>query len=257
MLGLAPAQDRLLRDTADAYIHNAWPVNFNQPLKAFEDSMLMSVRDLLKLVEGSPRKPHLHYMSSVSTVGALTKTHGSTIPETLHEASVVQELGYAEPKFVAKSLCGIAARRTGLAVSIHRVSQLGGPLYPAGVMWNPRDWLPALVRSSMTLGKIPDDLGAMKDVAAQAIVQIVHTREEERSLLGLKESFGPLVAKACRAKIVSLQDWVDELEQQAFDNSSRKRLEALPGLPLLGFFKSLVAHPFGDEQRHCRQCSPA
>ncbi|RAK79580.1 NRPS-like enzyme [Aspergillus fijiensis CBS 313.89] len=257
MLGLAPARYRQLRDTADVYIHNAWPVDFHKPLKAFEDPMLKGLRRLLNLVEESPRQAHLHYMSSVSTVGAWQASHGSTIPETLHEASAVQELGYAESKFVAESMCGIAAQRSNLRISIHRIGQLGGPSSPRGGMWNPRDWFPSMVRSSFTIGKVPDALGAIKvnwipiDLAAQAIVQIVQRRHEEQNLTGLKvyhvvnpepkdwELFAPLVARACKAKMVPLEEWVNEL-QQISDDASHERLESLPAIPLLGFFKSLL-----------------
>ncbi|OJJ97165.1 hypothetical protein ASPACDRAFT_33107 [Aspergillus aculeatus ATCC 16872] len=257
MLGLAPAQYRQLRDTADVYIHNAWPVDFHKPLKAFEDPMLKGLRRLLNLVEESPRQAHLHYMSSVSTVGAWQASHGSTIPETLHETPVVQELGYAESKFVAESLCAIAAQRSNLSISIHRIGQLGGPSSPRGGMWNPRDWFPSMVRSSITMGEVPDALGAMKvnwipiDLAAQAIVQIVQRRHEEQNLTRLKvyhivnpepkdwDLFAPLVARACKARVVSLEEWVNDL-QQISDDASRERLESLPAVPLLEFFKSLL-----------------
>ncbi|PYI21028.1 acetyl-CoA synthetase-like protein [Aspergillus violaceofuscus CBS 115571] len=257
MLGLTPAQYRHLRDTADVYVHNAWPVDFHKPLKAFESPMLTGLRRLLSLVEESPRRAHLHYMSSVSTVGAWQASHGSTIPETLHDASVVQELGYAESKYVAESLCEIAAQRSNLPISIHRIGQLGGPSSPKGGMWTSRDWFPAMVCSSITTGKIPDSLGAMKvnwipiDLAAQAIVQIVQCRYEKQDLAGLRvyhivnpepkdwELFAPLVARACKAEVVSLEEWINEL-QQISDDASRERLEGLPAVPLLGFFRSLL-----------------
>ncbi|PYH41592.1 NRPS-like enzyme [Aspergillus saccharolyticus JOP 1030-1] len=258
LLGLSPAQYDYLRNTTDVYIHNAWPVNFNQPLKAFEKDMLPGLRRLLQLVEESPRRAHLHYVSSISTVGGWEKTHGPTILETLHDASVVQGIGYAESKFVAESLCGIAAQRSNLAISVHRVGQVGGPSSPTGGMWNPRDWFPAMVRSSMSMSKVPDTLGTINvnwvpiDLAAEAIVQIVQCRQERQDSSGLKVyhivnpkardwgSFAPLVARACGAKVVPLKEWIDDLQQQDSEGSSRERVEALPALPLFGFFKSLL-----------------
>jgi thioester reductase-like protein len=158
--GLTPIEYNSLRENVDAVIHNAWTVNFNQPLSTFEPQ-LTGVRRLLKFIEDSPRPAQFHFISSVSTVGGWQTTHGPCIPETLHEESVVLHQGYAESKFVTESLCGIAAQRCGIPISIHRVGQLGGSSSLSGAMWNPRDWFPSLVKSSLSMGKLPDSLGAM------------------------------------------------------------------------------------------------
>lgn len=54
--------------------------------------------------------------------------------------------GYAESKWVAEKLCSIAAERTALRPICVRVGQICGSDTGA---WNPSEWLPSLIRSSV------------------------------------------------------------------------------------------------------------
>lgn len=160
-LGLESSRYEILQNEVDFIIHNAWPVNFNQPLSSFEPQ-LVGLRQLLKLVESSSLRAEFHFISSISTVLGQVMSPGSTIFEELQRTSSALEQGYAESKAVAESLCGISSKRTTSRIAIHRVGQLGGPSTPMAGMWNPRDWFPRLVRSSHTMKMIPNSLGPLQ-----------------------------------------------------------------------------------------------
>ncbi|KAJ5775491.1 NRPS-like enzyme [Penicillium nucicola] len=255
--GLTPHEYQSVQGSVDAVIHNAWTVNFNQPLSAFE-SHITGVRRLLKFTEESSAQ--FHYISSISTVGGWRAEQGISIPEALHSESVALHQGYAESKYVSESLCGIAAQRCGIPISIHRVGQLGGASSLDGAMWNPRDWFPSLVKSSLTLGKLPDSLGAMNvdwvpiDTAAQAVTQIVKSQSQKRKpqlevfhIVNPQatewESLVHTVAQACGAKVLPLEEWVailQNISQGTTGDESHENLQNIPAVQLLDFFGGLV-----------------
>lgn len=157
-LGLTPEKYQFLEKNIDIVIHNAWLVNFNQPISQFE-THIIGVRRLLNLIESSSHNAHFHFVSSVSAVMGQPVSLNSTIPETLLGVQGPLRQGYGESKFVGESLCQIASERSPLRIAIHRVGQLGGPSNPEAGIWNTRDWLPSLVRSSQAMRKLPDSLG--------------------------------------------------------------------------------------------------
>ncbi|KAJ5935211.1 NRPS-like enzyme [Penicillium verhagenii] len=258
-LGLTPDKYKLLEENIDVFIHNAWSVNFNQPIVKFE-SQIVGLRRLLTLIEHSAHNADFHFVSSVSAVAALSVPPDTVILEKLYGSAGALRQGYGESKFVGEQLCGLASQRNGSRISIHRVGQLGGPSTPGAGMWNPRDWIPSLVRSSQTMHKLPDSLGSFQvdwlpiDSAALIMTEIVKIRREEpHSELTVYHIMNPratewkslagVVAKACNASIVSLAEWVQELELAA---SERKDLHEIPAAGLLEFFRMLVAqqnHP--------------
>jgi acyl-CoA synthetase (AMP-forming)/AMP-acid ligase II/acyl carrier protein len=160
-LGLDPDTYKRLEKDTSVIIHNAWPVNFNQNLASFEPH-LAGVRRLLNLAEHSALQPEFHFVSSISTVAAQSGDAGQRILERPQDPSSVLPQGYAESKFVAERLCEISSKRSGAKIAIHRVGQLGGPSSLSAGMWNMRDWFPSLVRSSLTMEKLPDSLGSMQ-----------------------------------------------------------------------------------------------
>ncbi|KAJ5710504.1 NRPS-like enzyme [Penicillium malachiteum] len=257
LLGLESSSYGILRSDVDIVIHNAWPVNFNQPLSSFEPQ-LVGLRQLLKFVESSPRNVDFHFISSVSTVLGRSTSPGSVISEELHKNTTALEQGYAESKAVAESLCGILSKRTTSRIAIHRVGQLGGPSTPSAGIWNPRDWFPSLVRSSHTMKMIPNSLGPLRvdwvqiDTAASLITEIVQSRREDQShdlmIYHISnprptawDDFVPQLAKACDAEIVSLENWILSLEER---QSSLQLVDDdfsnTPALYLLPFFRMLA-----------------
>ncbi|PYI07705.1 NRPS-like enzyme [Aspergillus sclerotiicarbonarius CBS 121057] len=267
-LGLTADAYHHLRQRVHMVIHNAWMVNFNLPMAKF-DAQLEGTRRLLTLVNDSPHRAAFHFISSIATISGHSNPNSSPIPETLHDASIVLPQGYAESKFAAETLCDLFSKETPATMAIHRVGQLGGPSHEHAGMWTSRDWFPALIRSSKTMGLLPDSLGPIPvdwvpiDIAARGIKQIAssftlseHQPEpsiSESSPTGAKvyhitnphpskwEPLAQVVSQACAARIVPLSEWVQVLGHRVSESNFRpEELRDLPAAQLLGFFSSLV-----------------
>lgn len=150
-----------LKQSVDTIIHNAWKVNFNHNLEAFEDTHIEGVRRLVDFSIESAKKPHIHFISSVATVGAWRQIHGQSVPEIpLDDPDVSLRQGYGESKHVSERICATASACSGVPTSIYRIGQIGGPTTEKGV-WNKQEWLPSIVATSKTLRQVPTSLGAM------------------------------------------------------------------------------------------------
>lgn len=159
-LGLNKAKYEELLQEVDTIIHNAWKVNFNHRVEAFESPHIEGVRRLIDFSIASQNKAHIHFISSVSAIGAYSPENGPSVPEVIfHDPSVSLRQGYGESKHVSERIC-FAASKCGIPTSIHRVGQIGGPTTPKG-MWNKQEWLPSLIATSKTLKNIPTSLGSM------------------------------------------------------------------------------------------------
>ena len=152
--------EELLREV-DTIIHNAWKVNFNHRVEAFEDTHIEGVRRLVELSIASQRRAHIHFVSSVSAIAGYSPEKGPSIPEVIFDDPTVPlRQGYGESKHVSERICATASTKCGIPTSIHRVGQIGGPTTANG-MWNKQEWLPSLVATSKALGKIPTSLGSV------------------------------------------------------------------------------------------------
>ncbi|PWY68472.1 acetyl-CoA synthetase-like protein [Aspergillus heteromorphus CBS 117.55] len=241
----------------DLIIHNAWKVNFNHPVSSFEDPHLRGVRGFVDLSTRSRHRAHLAFVSSVSTIGAWQPTDAgvTAVPEE-PMASVATALaqGYGESKFVGERICVEAWARAGVASSILRVGQIAGPDSPRGV-WNPHEWIPALVKSSKASGKVPSDLGGYPvdwvsvDSLARIITELLLNPRCNRStypavfhLVNPSRTSWASLVPAIQARYpvqpVPLTEWLADL--QAIPDPSDQEVEAKPALKLLGFFRALA-----------------
>lgn len=159
--GLEKTKYEELLQAVDTVIHNAWKVNFNHRVEAFEDTHIEGVRRLVDFSIASKKTAHIHFVSSVSTIQGFSSQRGPTIPEVIFEdPTVVLRQGYGESKHISERICATASAKCGIPTSIHRVGQIGGPTTEKG-MWNKQEWLPSLVATSKTVGKIPTSLGSV------------------------------------------------------------------------------------------------
>ncbi|KAI1329843.1 hypothetical protein F5Y16DRAFT_364823 [Xylariaceae sp. FL0255] len=160
-LGLDEETYNTLTSRVGLLVHNAWPVNFNLPLLAFRP-LLAGLVNLFKFAAKASH-PSLRtiFISSVSaTAGADTTAVAETVPDETSSLRNPVMNGYAGSKLLAEILCDSAARHLGADVAILRVGQVGGPTAPHGAIWNPAEWLPSLVISSISVLKcLPDSLG--------------------------------------------------------------------------------------------------
>lgn len=156
--GLDEAKYAELLESVDTIIHNAWKVNFNHSVDSFEETHIRGVRRFVDFSLNSRHNAHIHFVSSISTVAGWTPDKGPTIPEQpIEDSSVVLVQGYGESKHVAERICLEASRRSLVPTTVHRVGQIAGPTTTSG-KWNPQEWLPTIIATSKSLGKIPQNL---------------------------------------------------------------------------------------------------
>lgn len=159
-LGLEQATYDSLRARIGLIIHNAWPVNFNLGLPAFRPQLAGLVNLFALAAAGkADGRPHLVFVSSVGAVGGLLSQTGSAPEEMLSSMDTPYSNGYSRSKFLSEMLCEAATKHLGLPVTIARVGQVAGAVRRPGGIWNPTEWLPSLVISSLRSGCLPDDLG--------------------------------------------------------------------------------------------------
>ncbi|KAL3494907.1 hypothetical protein BJX62DRAFT_246825 [Aspergillus germanicus] len=169
-LGLNDAAYEALKTRMTHIIHNAWKVDFNLPLQAFEPQ-LVGVVNLVRLCASARRAPTIVFISSVSavmnfasaTTSSPQNTNEAAIPETIfHDISTPASAGYAESKYIAERLLSHASEKLNVSAKILRLGQIAGAARSSG-RWNATDWVPALVLGSRALGAIPDALDGRGD----------------------------------------------------------------------------------------------
>ncbi|KAF4201232.1 hypothetical protein CNMCM8927_001880 [Aspergillus lentulus] len=255
--GLGDAMYSKLLDTVDLIIHNAWKVNFNHPVSSFEDPHIKGVRELVNFSLESRYNAHLAFVSSVSTIAAWTPTSDeSAVPESpMETVDSVLKQGYGESKHVGERICSEASRRSGVPTSVLRVGQIAGPDSRLG-LWNPHEWLPSVVKTSKTMGKVPDTLGSFLvdwiavDTLARITIEILLSRRpslstQPHAVFHLTNTSRipwnnliPAIQERYPVSVVSLAEWVDELEH--IPNPSPQDLDEKPALKLLSFYQALA-----------------
>ena len=267
-----PQYVELLRH-ANAFIHNAWPVDFNLTLESFEKTHIAGVRRVIDFSLASPFRPHILFISSIASVGAYRNS--SSVPEIhFDDDSVPLPQGYGGSKHVASRVLATAAERCGLPVSIIRSGQLAGPAQENG-MWNKQEWIPSIIATSKAMGKIPKTLGNGNtvdwvpiDSAARVVLDLVRVRstvQTEAQTQGLFRTksgrqvsqplstfhianpkvttFTDLVPaiqsfySSDRLESVDFRAWIDELEGSSM---TKEEIEKKPGLKLLDFYEGLA-----------------
>lgn len=159
-LGLEDAVYNTLRATVTLVIHNAWPVNFNQPLKSFEPSLDGAV-NLVRLVVHSYCHSSLLFISSMAAVSNYFQTDNAEqqVPEVVVSNPLsAAPGGYGESKYIAERIFQYAAHKLGLTLGVARVAQVAGSVQN-GSGWNKKEWFPSLVISSRYLGALPVTIG--------------------------------------------------------------------------------------------------
>ena len=248
-LGLAVQDFDMLVESVDIIVHNAWKIDFNQPLSSFE-SQIQGVRNLIDLSIRSRRKPRIMFVSSVASVMNWAMTVGKGFaPETVpsDDCSVALEIGYAESKYVAERVLFEANRQSGVPVSILRVGQIGGSTIQGDVAFARLEWLGSLIETSMNMGTVPTNVSHVDWIPinelGSAILDIFHSEnsssEIEAKVFNLINP-KPLQWDALietlikhfgmKAKPMPLMQWVEEVRTSA---------ASTPAAKLLGFFEAL------------------
>ncbi|KAJ9237119.1 putative nonribosomal peptide synthetase [Paecilomyces variotii] len=253
--GLENGKYEEMLGSVDTIIHNAWMVNFNHSVDSFENTHIRGVYHLIGFCLKSKHHAHIHFISSVGTIGNWQPRHGPTVPEEpIEDSTVVLPQGYGESKHVGERICYEASSRAGVPTTIHRVGQIAGPTSKDG-QWNRQEWLPTLIATSKTLGKLPRNLGNMPidwipvDTLAQITLELVATRRNTQAdhrcavfhlVNPSAASWTSLIApvqKHYAVEAVDPSEWINDLEK--IEHPSDDDVARLPALKLLDFYRSL------------------
>lgn len=213
LLGLDGVTYRELRDRVGLIIHNAWPVNFNLGLAAFQPQFAGLV-NLFSLAAESTldHTPRVVFISSVSAVGGLAAGLDGPVPEKIFTPfDTPYSNGYARSKFLSELLCDTAARRLGLDALVVRVGQVAGAVRRPGGEWNRTEWLPSLVIGSKDMGCLPDNLGPQfseidwvpSDILADVLADLALSQRDPEAK---PEVQGPTNHEAGGARVFNLRN---------------------------------------------------
>ncbi|TFB05348.1 Iterative polyketide synthase CazM [Trichoderma ghanense] len=260
LFDLTQAQYDNILATADRIIHNAWPVNFNISVTSFEPH-IFGVRQLAKFSNQAAKRVPIIFISSIGTVNGWTKQE--PVPEHRLDDPTLPKMGYGQSKYAASCILDAAVEKSGIAAAIIRVGQIAGPRIKEGV-WNPQEFIPSLIASSVHLGMLPDSLGPMdvidwtpvEDIAGLVLdVAGVTQKVPLSDISGYFHGVNPSVTSwaeltrilknyyADRIKaIVPLDEWIRALEASAV-NATAEDAEKNPGIKLIDTYKGM------DEQR--------
>lgn len=269
LLGLSKETYENIRTRAGLIIHNAWPVNFNLGLAAFQPQ-LAGLVNLFRLAADSTLSHAVHvvFISSVSAIGGLAGRHESQCEKIFTSFDTPAVNGYARSKFLSELLCNEAVGSLGIPVVVVRLGQVAGAVRRPGGRWNQNEWLPILIVSSRDLGCLPLHLGPSfstidwtpSDLLANVLVELVTSHAKSPRADGARvfnirnphiASWGSLLpaiietfkthpgSKDTPVAVVSPSTWLSRLrkaERKAADHGSTT--PSSPAIKLLDFYSN-------------------
>jgi len=295
-LGLSAMDYSILLDTVDLVVHNGWPVDFNRNFSSFKPS-IDGVQHLIDLCLARSRRNHQSSSARerpsipdrqeppikllfISSIGA-TSNWGSAAPSARAEIPEVEltdwkvaRTGYGQSKLVSERLLAHASRTFYLPVSIVRVGQLAGPvLHGEHGRWPEQEWLPSLIRSSLALRVLPENLGPAEvvdwvpaDIAARVVVELctdllrrpfaqgsmkreTKKAQEARFFHMVNprathwKDLVPVIRRYMPSDVnpITFVQWVDHLKQSAQETDGFQGVDgdANPAVELIDFFDNL------------------
>ena len=174
-------------------------------------------------------------------------------PESIvNDSNVAVNMGYAQSKYVAERVLGIANQRSGVPVTILRIGQIAGPVKSPGI-WPEKEWFPSSMKTSIPTGTLPSTLPDIDwipiDLLSSIIVEVMHNiLASNVNVLNLVNPspiewshFLPLIAKRYSNKLrtVYLPEWITTLRKLA--SPSREEIDEKPALLIFDFFEILAA----------------
>ncbi|KAG1853273.1 putative aminoadipate reductase [Suillus tomentosus] len=252
-LGLDKELYQKICTSVTVIIHNAWRLDFNLSLSSF-DAHVRGMRNLIDLALSSPRQPKPRFMfaSSVSSAQSWDKAKGPFPEQVEYDAGVAVGLGYGASKYVSERVLV----NSKLPASSFRIGQVsGGP--PRGA-WSTTNWLPIIVKSSISLGALPEAKGFVSWIpphaVSNAILDVAFAEEEPPIAVNLvhprptawKTLMQPIADALVERKVttyllplVPFSEWLEKLEWSAKD-LSEETMERIPAIKLLNFMRSMA-----------------
>ncbi|KAJ7077650.1 hypothetical protein B0H15DRAFT_789481 [Mycena belliarum] len=249
-LGLSADIFSRMLSSVTLIIHNAWTLDFNLPLASFEQHV-SGTRNLIHFARSCDAPPRFIFTSSVTSGFMDVGTDTASTDASLVASATT---GYGQSKYVAEQILA----KSGLDVVCLRIGQISGAL-PKGA-WATTDWLPILVKTSVTLKRLPKANGVVSWIDFQTVAHAVldvafsfTTRRPQCSILALVHprpvawNFVMTALRNCLISssgekplpLVEFREWLAELESAATQRGPKSDYESLPGIKLLDFFSKL------------------
>ncbi|KAE9406882.1 putative aminoadipate reductase [Gymnopus androsaceus JB14] len=251
-LGLPEDTLKELRQNLTMVIHNAWRLDFNLSLASFE-SHVKGSRVLIDLARSSRHSSSVRFLftSSISSTQSWdAKTQGPYPEHVIVDAKYAVGGGYGESKYVTERILA----KSGLEATSFRIGQVTGGA-PNGA-WATSDWVPILVRSSLSIGVLPDAFGVISwipmDAVCNALLDVGFSREPAPIAVNVvhpKPVSWTYVVQNIRAALVEekhlssdslplvpYHDWVDTVEKHT-KNPTGADTQNIPAVKLLDFFR--------------------
>ncbi|EEU43468.1 uncharacterized protein NECHADRAFT_82788 [Fusarium vanettenii 77-13-4] len=283
---LQSAKDKGLRNDwgskeqqANRITDNAWQVNLNLSIWSFE-SQIAGVSNLIQFCSEARNAVHVCYcyISSIGVATNWSTTHVGPVPEAPVQDTAAPGTGYGASKMVAETLLHEAANSDILCLRVCRVGQMSGPALKGSDhgVWNPKEWLPTLIRTSSEMRALPEALGSLDnidwvpiDVASQIISEMVFTSDSSIEtdsqffhVVNPKtirwQSILPVIRERLQKRqntpvdIISFNSWVRKLRNTSSSMSPVSRDSVSQGiskLKLLEFYESIqVPDGVGEHQ---------
>ncbi|KAI1878244.1 uncharacterized protein JN550_000426 [Neoarthrinium moseri] len=252
-----------LRTRVGFIIHNAWPVNFNLNLAAFRPQ-LAGVVNIFSLAAAATHSTRVLFISTVGTMAGRPGDVGPAPETILTSFDTPHASGYTRSKYLSELLCDAASNQLRIPTSIVRVGQVAGSVKYPGI-WNPKEWFPSLVISSVHLGCLPENLGTFSnidwvpsDMLSDVLVDLaVRPAENLAEIVGTKvfnlrnpyvlawDKLIPTVQDVIQTHLESKLDvvapslWLDRLQKASEKDSQDPAVSVTvnPAIRLLSFYR--------------------
>ncbi|KAI1420074.1 hypothetical protein F5Y12DRAFT_788519 [Xylaria sp. FL1777] len=255
--GLSPSRLAALTRILTLVIHSAWAVNFNIPVKSFENQHIRAVHNLIQqcLRVQTPDPARFFFCSSVSAAGG-TPRPGTVVEGPVTNPAHAQNTGYARSKYVAEHITFKAMQNARAPAQVLRIGQLIGDTVVGE--WNPTEGMPMMIQTAVTLGALPmldEEMTWLPvDCAAAAIVELAGVAGDGKPInhgtdLGVvyhvlnpqrfhwTRDMLPSLAKAgLRFENIPTDQWMERLRNSDRDPTKN------PPIKLLEWFESKYGH---------------
>lgn len=195
LLGLDSSTYTTLSSEITHIFHGAWPMDFGRKLQSFRPQ-IHAMRSLIELAlvahRHNPfRRPRIVLASSIAVVGRYPLVaKQAVVPELpMADPSVTVPMGYAEAKWVCEKVMEDAALhfRDEIEPVIIRIGQISGSQRTG--FWSQAEHIPALVKASQSLGKLPVLKGVFSAIDYISFLLNFHRRS-----LGSQSTSRPLLS---------------------------------------------------------------
>ncbi|TFK50396.1 acetyl-CoA synthetase-like protein [Heliocybe sulcata] len=257
-LGLGSTMYEKLRTSCTHILHSSWRLDFNLAVSSFEPN-IAGVRNLIDLGLASSYGSHFRFIftSSVGVSQGWNREMGLFPEKSDLPIDVAVGAGYGESKFVSEQLLRRASER-GIQTTSLRIGQICGGK-PNG-SWATTDWVPIIIKSSRSLGCLPDGQGVVTwmptEVVAQSVLDVAFASRSPSAALNILHP-RPVpwsnVIEDIRVALVKIVDhgetdplplvpfmhWVSLFEKRA-KRATESDMKAVPAVKILQFFQNMA-----------------